>query len=513
MAGVSVRRSGGWRRGGAAATVVGALVLGAAPLSSAGAGTAPSVAASGAPRPHTMAHAAARDGDGQGVDPGGVARIEDPTGRRPGRTGTWDDHPTASRDLGDLPCRELLFVGVRGSAEQVPWGNTVNRAREGLAERLLDRSVNQVWLEYPAVDPHTLRTADLEGAVLEATPRASRYFASVDAGSAELTRVLGASARECPGQQVVVVGFSQGAQVITRALAGGADSSTLAGALLLGNPAHHPGQNVREVGGQLDTPAIGLAATLTYLRSRARPQEATTRRQAVHNLVSEVFALHRGEVSNSAIAATLEAGGDVIAPGEYSRVLSICSTGDVVCDAAPAMSRVLTSATGLEDEFATARPIHGGYAGEVLHPGIEALVDLTAPDDAPGDALGDAAGRPRDGGEGTHQGVREGTHERAHGGVDGAPHGAGGTDPADPADPADPGAAHDPDGGAARGDGPAASGDGTTPGDLAAGTGREGGSPWAETGPSAWVLPTVSVAAGVFFLTSCGLGLALWRRR
>lgn len=493
MAGVSVRRSGGWRRGGAAATVVGALVLGAAPLSSAGAGTAPSVAASGAPRPHTMAHAAARDGDGSDVDTGPAARIEDPTGRRPGRTGTWGDHPTASRDLGDLPCRELLFVGVRGSAEQVPWGNTVNRAREGLAERL-DRSVNQVWLEYPAVDPHTLRTADLEGAVLEATPRASRYFASVDAGSAELTRVLGASARECPGQQVVVVGFSQGAQVITRALAGGADSSTLAAALLLGNPAHHPGQNVREVGGQLDTPAIGLAATLTYLRSRARPQETTTRRQAVHNLVSEVFALHRGEVSNSSIAATLEAGGDVIAPGDYSRVLSICSTGDVVCDAAPAMSRVLTSATGLEDEFATARPIHGGYAGEVLRPGIEALVDLIAPDDAPRDASGDASGRPRDGGEGTHQGAREGADERAHGGVDGAPHGAGGTDPADPADPADPGG-------------------GTTPGDLAAGTGREGGSPWVETGPPAWVLPTVSVAAGVFFLTSCGLGLALWRRR
>ncbi|WP_374929215.1 cutinase family protein [Kytococcus sedentarius] len=397
---------------------------------------------------------------------------------------SWREDPTPSWGVDSLPCRDVLFVGVRGSGEVAPWGGTVEGVRTMVSERL-DRSVNQVWLDYPAVSPHTLGTHELEAHVLDPEPPSSEYFASVDEGAEELARVLGESAQRCPDQQVLLVGFSQGAQVITRTVAGGADSSTLAGALLLGNPAHHPGQNAREVDGQVDTPAIGLAATLTYLRAQARPGDETTRRQAVHNLVQEVFALHEGRISNGVIASTLSTSHEVVPAGLYSRILSVCSEGDLVCDAAPAMSRMLTSSSSMGDEFAAARPVHGGYSGEVVQSAAEALALLVEEAES---TAGDPSGRPADPW------------------VDSGPEGDSGTVP-----PAPSPSEEAPGGPAPSDDAPSGE---TTPdarGSDPAGDERAAGAePSADT---AWLVPVLAGATGVFFLTTVGLSWALWRRR
>ncbi|QQB65010.1 cutinase family protein [Kytococcus sedentarius] len=397
---------------------------------------------------------------------------------RAGAHPSWSADPTPSWGVDSLPCRDVLFVGVRGSGEKAPWGGTVEGVRTILSEEL-DRPANQIWLDYPAVSPHTLGTHDLEAHVLDPAPPSSDYFDSVEEGSQELTRVLGQSARRCPGQQVLLVGFSQGAQVITRAVAGGADSSTLAGALLLGNPAHHPGQNAREVDGQVDTPAIGLAATLTYLRAQARPGDDTTRREAVHNLVDEVFALHEGKVSNGVIAGTLNTAHEVVPARLYSRILSVCSEGDLVCDAAPAMSRMLTSSSSMQDEFAAARPVHGGYSTDVVRTAAEELARL----------VGEAAAAPEEpSGPPPEPWVDPPPSDDPGAGPTVSPSGD-----AEPTADTSTGAGDGPEGGSGDGDARAAGASG-------------------ETGP-AWLVPLLAGAVGVLSLTTLGLSWALWRRR
>lgn len=422
-----------------------------------------------------------------------VAAAADRAGAHP----SWSADPTPSWGVDSLPCRDVLFVGVRGSGEKAPWGGTVEGVRTILSEEL-DRPANQIWLDYPAVSPHTLGTHDLEAHVLDPAPPNSDYFDSVEEGSQELTRVLGQSARRCPGQQVLLVGFSQGAQVITRAVAGGADSSTLAGALLLGNPAHHPGQNAREVDGQVDTPAIGLAATLTYLRAQARPGDDTTRREAVHNLVDEVFALHEGKVSNGVIAGTLNTAHEVVPARLYSRILSVCSEGDLVCDAAPAMSRMLTSSSSMEDEFAAARPIHGGYSTDVVRTAAEELARL----------VGEAAAAPEEpSGPPPEPWVDPPPSDDPGAGPNVSPSGEPG-DPA-PTGDADP-TADAPGDGSDGGDAGGSAGDGPE-GGSGDGDARAAGAS-GETGP-AWLVPLLAGAVGVLSLTTLGLSWALWRRR
>ena len=395
--------------------------------------------------------------------------------------------PVASGELETAGCHDVLFVGVRGSGEEVPWGHTLGGVVR-LLQNELDQPVQQVWLEYPAVDPHSLAVHDLEAHVLDDQPPATEYFDSVASGQQELTRVLSASAEGCPAQQVVVAGFSQGAQVITRALAGGADSSTLAGALLLGNPAHHPGQNVREPAGQVDTPSIGLSATLTYLRATARPDAQTTRREGVRNLIDQVFALHAGEVANRDIATTLAEAGEVIAPGDYARILSVCSEGDLVCDAAPAMSRMLTSSSTLEEEFAATRPIHGGYDEEVVGLAVSELAQLVGTQDA-GSMLDDAPTvdpGPMPGAPGEPSADSPAQPDPAP-----PPEASAPADPAPPV-PADPGAEGAPAATAA----PAVDGARPTPAQH-----------------PLWLVPALFVAVGLLSLTTVGLAVALWRRR
>ena len=60
---------------------------------------------------------------------------------------------------------------------------------------------------------------------------------------------------------MVLAGFSQGSQAITQALAQTDTPQRLAGAILVGNPDHYPGQNVQEVSGDADQSAIGMTST------------------------------------------------------------------------------------------------------------------------------------------------------------------------------------------------------------------------------------------------------------
>ena len=76
----------------------------------------------------------------------------------------WTGKPVPSTKASSQPCASLLFVGVRGSGEKAPYGTTVSKARDALAARWKGHgSVREVWLDYPATDPHTLADESFTG--------------------------------------------------------------------------------------------------------------------------------------------------------------------------------------------------------------------------------------------------------------------------------------------------------------------------------------------------------------
>jgi hypothetical protein len=162
-----------------------------------------------------------------------------------------------------------MFVGVRGSGETAPYGTTVTGIRDGLASRWAGRgTVRQVWLDYPAADPLTLKSASMSALLLDDPMPSTPYFDSARIGAERLSALLTGQSKRCPKEWVVLAGFSQGAQAITEALARTDTSSRLAGAILAGNPDHHPGQNAQELSGTAPLTSIGLSALLYYLRGR-----------------------------------------------------------------------------------------------------------------------------------------------------------------------------------------------------------------------------------------------------
>lgn len=305
----------------------------------------------------------------------------------------WDEQPLSSSQVRAGQCHPQLFVGVRGSGEPAPFGHTIERVRKHLSAVVPVRT-RVTWVDYPAVSPHSLGNDDLASQMLDQEPRPTSYSTSVRTGTQQLEQLLDWSATRCPGQKVVLVGFSQGAEVITTTLAASSHRASVAATILLGNPAHFPGQNVRELDQQVDTPAIGLVSTMEYLRVRALPTSTTDHRTAVHNLVVNLFRLNEGAVSTAELSSTLQGGHEVLPATSYATTFSVCRRDDLVCDAAPALSRVLTSTSTLPQEFTRSRPVHNGYTPEAASQTLTEVARIlngrpqqtASPSPAPGNA-------------------------------------------------------------------------------------------------------------------------------
>lgn len=286
--------------------------------------------------------------------------------------------PVSSERASSMPCADLLFVGARESGGILPYGAVIGPIRDRLRAHWRG-TMREVYLDYPAADPHELSRGDLEGLIFDVEPPLPRYQSSVAQGVASLRRVLDDSTHRCPTEQVILAGLSQGAQVITETLSKDTAVPRLRGALLLGNPLHHPGQNVRELDGEVSSPAIGLEALLAYLRTVAAPGPERTREQSVHAVIGAVLSLYEGATPASDIAAALRLSPANIPAADYSHVFSVCLEGDMVCDAAGPLSRVLAQQSTLDHEFDIARPQHLGYDAAVVARSLEAILTASPP--------------------------------------------------------------------------------------------------------------------------------------
>lgn len=105
----------------------------------------------------------------------------------------------------DLKCPAVQFVGVRGSGEKKEdadgYGNTVNAVREEVLARFPE--ANSVPIDYPAIKV-------LEGGLFY---YGSAYRNSINDGENKLASFLNAFQTRCGSAKIVLVGFSQGAQV------------------------------------------------------------------------------------------------------------------------------------------------------------------------------------------------------------------------------------------------------------------------------------------------------------
>ena len=125
-------------------------------------------------------------------------------------------------------CSDVALIGVSGSG-QTGYGEQV----KGVVDRVTDEgeslgmSVVAKPLEYPAVS-----ISDNFGLALFN----GDYNRSVSIGAANLIDALDELGRDCPRTQVVVIGYSQGAQVIKTAMADRAPVDRLAGVVLLADP-------------------------------------------------------------------------------------------------------------------------------------------------------------------------------------------------------------------------------------------------------------------------------------
>lgn len=287
----------------------------------------------------------------------------------------WGSEPVISSAAHRQLCADFLFVGVRGSGEPSGFGETVTDARNGLKKQWKrDGRVRQVWLDYPAVAPQTLADVPFESLMFDEPMPSTEYFDSAETGADRLVEVLQDSVKRCPRERVILAGFSQGAQVITSALATVRPGDQLLAAILLGNPSHYPSQSVREIDGTAPLEAIGMGAYFHVTRQVGAGEG--NRQKAVEQMLQSTFDMHEGKTDKEHLRAAMKQAGAEIPPEAYPMTYSVCLAGDMVCDSSKPMAEILVSATNLEREMNRTRPIHLSYKEQNTAGTIEAVAKV-----------------------------------------------------------------------------------------------------------------------------------------
>ena len=286
----------------------------------------------------------------------------------------WDSTPVSSDMAARMDCASVMFVGVRGSWETPPYGDTITSIRDALAQKWRGKgTVRQVYLNYPAADPHTLQNTPMSSLLFDSTMPSTEYFDSAALGAKKLIALLNTEKKQCPKEWVVLAGFSQGSQAITQALAQTDTPQRLAGAILVGNPDHYPGQNVQEASGNAGRSAIGMAAILYYLRERANATPGANRDAQMRAIIEATLSLSQNSINQKALDADMSKAGAAIPAEAYPETYSVCMKGDPVCDTAPALTRILTLQSTWQDELNQGRPIHMGYTRTVMEGALDRI--------------------------------------------------------------------------------------------------------------------------------------------
>ncbi len=135
---------------------------------------------------------------------------------------------------GSDECPDVQVIGVRGSG-QSEYGEQVRGVVDVLVGRLTatGRSVSEAPLEYPAIS-----VSDSFGLVL----LNGGYDASVARGVEALRAVMSETNRTCGRTGIVLVGYSQGSQVIKQAVERFAPNVRITAVALLADPTRDPAQ-------------------------------------------------------------------------------------------------------------------------------------------------------------------------------------------------------------------------------------------------------------------------------
>jgi len=274
----------------------------------------------------------------------------------------WAQEPVASSEASGQACARLMFVGVRGSGEDPGYGRTITEIRDRIGAMTdIEDDVRQVWLDYPAVALSDFTTDQLEDLLFSSDDASEGYRASVLSGVDELQRLLADEGGRCPSEKVLLVGYSQGAEVVTRTLSVDPLGDRLLGAVLAGNPAHFEGQHVTEDDSTSSESAYGMTAALEYLRTSG-VSAGSTRDAQVQGMIAALFAMYDGDVDATDMAGALAENHLDLDDSLTSRVHSVCMAGDMICDAVPTLTRILSSQTTFDQERERARPLHSNYS-------------------------------------------------------------------------------------------------------------------------------------------------------
>lgn len=191
-----------------------------------------------------------------------------------------------------VACADVFVIGVRGSGED----RLITDAERGFGTRavaLLDAAADAlvargIRIAAASVDYPAIGVDDAARSVFSFEP--DGYGDSVDAGVADLGRLVTAVRVACPGAVLVLAGYSQGAEVIRTALSRGvvvADHD-IAAVVLVSDPVFNPADA-----------RFGVNLRGTYSSSRTGVRRSTV------SLVSPT--------------------------GIADRTFSLCNAGDIVC--------------------------------------------------------------------------------------------------------------------------------------------------------------------------------------
>lgn len=154
-------------------------------------------------------------------------------------------------------CTDLLVLSVVGSGESAVTTKT-STIREAFLDGVGERRTTTVeTLPYPAAAMSVLAD-DFRQLIDFGLPGTSdwSYFRSIETGAQLLRERLGTARRTCPDQKWALIGYSQGAMVISEVLPEFPDPRLYAGVMLLANPSRSVGDRQDNLGTAL--PGNGL---------------------------------------------------------------------------------------------------------------------------------------------------------------------------------------------------------------------------------------------------------------
>lgn len=215
----------------------------------------------------------------------------------------------------DPTCPDVHWMGAAGSGERVDptvdggMGRVVNASYRDF-QRLVERDGRTITAEavnYPAVPVPA--DGDMMGW--------SGFIGSVDTGMAALGGQYASFVARCPSTKVVLAGYSQGAMVMHRSLAGLAESPNLGPVLLVADGYRMPENTTVNMGTVTAVPGAGMGVAQDW--------------PILSHAPNELLPVSLG-----------------------SRTIDVCDLGDPVCDYDPDAETVTPAAVAVHTSYAVA---------------------------------------------------------------------------------------------------------------------------------------------------------------